>query len=44
MADGKLDLNVDKDVQKRWLDDVTGSLTEAEQHWPQLKVRVPTSQ
>jgi len=44
VADGKLDLNVDKDGQKRWLDDLTGPLTEAEQHWPQLKSRVPTSQ
>ncbi|MDP1650976.1 MAG: YHS domain-containing (seleno)protein [Rubrivivax sp.] len=38
---GRLYLNVNKDVQKRWLDDVPGNLATAEKNWPRLKDRVP---
>lgn len=40
---GRLYLNVNKDVQKRWLDDVPGNLATAEKNWPRLKDRVPKS-
>lgn len=43
VVDGRLYLNVNKDVQKRWLDDVPGNLTTAEKNWPHLKDRVPKS-
>lgn len=41
VVDGRLYLNVNKDVQKRWLDDVPGNLANAERNWPRLKDRVP---
>ena len=41
VVDGRLYLNVNKDVQKRWLDDVPGNLATAEKNWPRLKDRVP---
>lgn len=43
VVDGRLYLNVNKDVQKRWLDDVPGNLATAEKNWPRLKDRVPKS-
>ena len=41
VVDGKLYLNVNKDVQKRWLDDVPGNIATAEKGWPALKDKVP---
>lgn len=41
VVDGKLYLNVNKDVQKRWLDDVPGNIATAEKSWPALKDKVP---
>ena len=41
VVDGRLYLNVNKDVQKRWLDDVPGNLATAEKNWPRLKDRMP---
>jgi YHS domain-containing protein len=43
VVDGKLYLNVNKDVQKRWLDDVPGNITQAEKSWPGLKDKTPKS-
>jgi YHS domain-containing protein len=43
VVDGKLYLNVNKDVQKRWLDDVPGNIANAEKNWPRLKDKVPKS-
>lgn len=43
VVDGRLYLNVNKDVQKRWLDDVPGNIAAAEKNWPRLKDRVPKS-
>lgn len=43
VVDGRLYLNVNKDVQKRWLDDVPGNIATAEKNWPRLKDRVPKS-
>jgi YHS domain-containing protein len=37
----KLYLNVNKDVQKRWLDDVPGNIATAEKSWPGLKDKLP---
>lgn len=37
----KLYLNVNKDVQKRWLDDVPGNIATADKAWPSLKDKVP---
>jgi len=41
VVDGKLYLNVNKDVQKRWLDNVPGNISQANSNWPKLKDRVP---
>lgn len=41
VVDGKLYLNVSKDAQKRWLDDVPGNITNAEKGWPALKDKAP---
>lgn len=43
VVDGKLYLNVNKDVQKRWLDDVPGHIDQANKNWPKLKDRTPKS-
>lgn len=41
VVDGKLYLNVNKDVQKRWLDNVPGNVSQANSNWPKLKDKVP---
>jgi YHS domain-containing protein len=41
--DGKLYLNVNKDVQKRWLQDVPGNNKKADAVWPQIKDKTPKS-
>jgi len=41
VVDGKLYLNVNKDVQKRWLDNVPGNISQANSIWPKLKDKVP---
>ncbi len=41
--DGKLYLNVNKDVQKKWLEDVPGNNKKADVNWPQLKGKTPKS-
>lgn len=41
VVDGKLYLNVSKEVQTRWLDDVPGNLRQAELNWPRLKNLAP---
>jgi YHS domain-containing protein len=41
VVDGRLYLNVNKDVQKRWLDDVPGNIATADRSWPVLKDKVP---
>ncbi len=37
VVDGKLYLNLNKEVQKRWIDDVPGNIKIAEKSWPALK-------
>jgi YHS domain-containing protein len=41
VVDGKLYLNVNKDVQKRWLDDVPGHIVKAGEVWPQIQNKAP---
>lgn len=41
VVNDKLYLNVNKDVQKRWLDDVPGNIATAEKNWSTLKDKVP---
>jgi YHS domain-containing protein len=43
IADGKLYLNVNKDVQKKWLEDVSGNNKKAEQIWPAIRNKTPKS-
>ena len=37
----RLYLNVNKDVQKKWLEDVPGNLVKANSNWPQIKAKAP---
>jgi YHS domain-containing protein len=41
VVDGKLYLNVNKDVQKKWLEDVPGNLKNANATWPRIKAKAP---
>ncbi len=43
IADGKLYLNVNKDVQKKYMEDVTGNNKKADSNWPQLRNKTPKS-
>lgn len=43
VVDGKLYLNVNKDVQVAWLRDVPGNLAKANENWPQIQARTPAS-
>lgn len=43
IVDGKLYLNLNKDVQKKWLSDVPGHLKQAEAKWAEIK-NVPAAQ
>ncbi|MDA0128043.1 hypothetical protein OH458_08120 [Vibrio sp. MarTm2] len=37
VEDGKLYLNLDKSVQKRWLEDTQGFIQDADNNWPTIK-------
>jgi YHS domain-containing protein len=41
IVDDKLYLNVNKDVQKKWLEEVPGNLVKAGQSWPVIKNKAP---
>lgn len=41
IADGKLFLNLNKDVQKRWLEDVSGNNKIAYENWPTIATKPP---
>jgi YHS domain-containing protein len=41
IVDGKLYLNVNKDIQKKWLEDVPGNLKRAGDEWPSIKDKAP---
>jgi hypothetical protein len=37
IVDGNLYLNLDRDIQKKWLKDVPGYIKKAEANWPKIK-------
>lgn len=41
VVDNKLYLNVNKDAQKRWLEDVPGNVSKAETEWPLIRNKAP---
>ena len=41
VVDNRLYLNVNKDVQKKWLEDVPAHLKKAEATWPQIRSKAP---
>lgn len=43
IVDGKLYLNVHKEAQTRWLQDVSGNLSQAAKNWPQIKDKAPSA-
>jgi YHS domain-containing protein len=43
VVDDKLYLNLNKDVQKKWLSDVPGNLSQANAKWPEIKDKDPKS-
>ncbi|OYU14109.1 MAG: hypothetical protein CFE37_12590 [Alphaproteobacteria bacterium PA4] len=43
IVDGKLYLNVNKDVQTAWQRDIPGNLAKANQTWPAIKDKTPES-
>jgi hypothetical protein len=43
IVDGKLYLNLNKDVQRKWLSDVPGHLKQADAKWAEIK-DVPAAQ
>jgi len=43
IADGKLYLNVNKDVEKKYREDVAGNNKKAEANWPGLRNKTPKS-
>lgn len=43
VVDGKLYLNVHKEAQTRWLEDVKGNLAQAEKIWPRIKDKMPNT-
>ena len=43
VANGKLYVNVNKDVMKKYLEDVAGNNKKAEANWPKLSTKTPKS-
>ena len=43
IVDDKLYLNVNKDVQKKWLEDVNGNNVKADGYWPEIRNKTPKS-
>ncbi|MCV2360214.1 YHS domain-containing protein [Paucibacter sp. TC2R-5] len=41
IVDDKLYLNVNKDVQKKWVEDIPGNLAKAGSAWPLIKSKAP---
>ncbi|WMW80870.1 YHS domain-containing (seleno)protein [Undibacterium cyanobacteriorum] len=41
VVDNKLYLNVNKDIQKKWLEDVPGNIVKASKTWPEIKNKAP---
>ena len=43
VVDGKLYLNVNADVFKKWSEDVPGNIVAADANWPSIKDKTPAS-
>lgn len=43
VVDDKLYLNINRDIQKRWNEDIPGNLDKAQVNWPVLKDKAPKS-
>ena len=43
VVDGKLYLNVNADVFKKWSEDVPGNIAKANANWPSIKDKAPSS-
>ena len=41
VVDEKLYLNVNKDIQKKWLEDLPGNISKAGKTWPEIKNKAP---
>jgi len=41
IVDGRLYLNLDKDVQKKWAEDIPGYIKKADANWPRIKDKAP---
>lgn len=41
IVDGKLYLNLDRNIQKIWSEDIPGNIVKANQNWPQIKDKSP---
>ncbi|MEZ5832309.1 MAG: YHS domain-containing (seleno)protein [Dongiaceae bacterium] len=41
VVDGKLYLNFNADVQRKWLEDVAGRISEADKNWPNIEDKSP---
>lgn len=42
IVDGRLYLNLDRNIQKMWFEDISGNIVKAEQNWPQIKDKAPS--
>lgn len=42
IVDGTLYLNLDRNIQKMWFEDIPGNIVKAEQNWPQIKDKAPS--
>ena len=43
VVDGKLYLNVNRDVSVKWNEDIPGNLKKAEANWPSIKGKAPSA-
>ena len=41
IVDGTLYLNLDRNIQKIWFEDIPGNIVKAEQNWPNIKDKAP---
>lgn len=41
IVDGTLYLNLDRNIQKMWFEDIPGNIVKAEQNWPNIKDKAP---
>ena len=42
IVDGKLYLNLDADIQNKWLKDIPGYIKKADANWPKIKDKTPS--